>query len=94
VVKPPHRREMAQRANNDLSVSIRISCDVFGISEAYYAIKRSCRLIVTRANVLTAKVAVNKKKSSTDVAKTTLFETVVKTIHIGLNWQAVLVIPA
>jgi len=45
-------------------------------------------LLVTRANVLTAKVAVNKKKSSTDVAKTTLFETVVKTFDVGLNWQA------
>jgi len=45
-------------------------------------------LLVTRANVVTAKVAVNKKKSSTDVAKTTLFETVVKTFDVGLNWQS------
>jgi len=36
VVKPSHRREMAQRANNDFSVSIRISCSAFGISETCY----------------------------------------------------------
>jgi len=36
VVKPSHRREMAQRANNDFSVSIRISCNAFGISETCY----------------------------------------------------------
>jgi len=36
VVKPSHRREMAQRANKDFSVSIRISCNAFGISETCY----------------------------------------------------------
>jgi len=36
VVKPSHRREMAQRANKDFSVAIRISCDAFGISETCY----------------------------------------------------------
>jgi len=45
-------------------------------------------LLVSRANVVTAKVGVNKKKSSTDVAKKTLFETEVKTIDFGFNWQA------
>lgn len=36
MVKPSHRREMAQRANKDFSVSIRISCNAFGISETCY----------------------------------------------------------
>jgi putative transposase len=36
VVKPSHRREMAQRANNEFSVAIRISCVAFGISETCY----------------------------------------------------------
>jgi len=36
VVRPSHRREMAQRAHNDFGVSIRASCGAFGISETGY----------------------------------------------------------
>ena len=35
-MKPSHRREMAQRANNELGSSIRVSCCAFGISETCY----------------------------------------------------------
>jgi len=35
-VKPSHRRKMAQRANNELGSSIRVSCSAFGISETCY----------------------------------------------------------
>ncbi len=36
MVKPSHRREMAQRANSEFSSSIRVSCRAFGISETCY----------------------------------------------------------
>jgi len=35
-VKPSHRREMAQRANDELNVSIRVSCCASGLSETCY----------------------------------------------------------
>ena len=36
MVKPSHRREMAQRANSEFGSSIRVSCVAFGISETCY----------------------------------------------------------
>ncbi|RMF48255.1 MAG: IS3 family transposase [Anaerolineae bacterium] len=39
VVRPSHRREMARRAVKEKSISIRLACEVFGISETCYRYK-------------------------------------------------------
>ena len=36
MVKPSRRREMAQRAVSERTVSIRLACLIFGISETFY----------------------------------------------------------
>ena len=36
MVRPSHRREMAQKAVSQNHVSIRLACEIFGVSETCY----------------------------------------------------------